>query len=424
MSRDRDPSEPPPNRRERAEGATRILYVLPYAPRLDARHGGKTVAQLLVRLDSRFRVAIAHLARPGEHAAEEIGARADVVEPVSVTDPGDGSRRRRAVRIAAGLARRTPLQVSDFASRELEHRLAELAARWQPDVVHVELEAMAGYLRIFDGQETRRLLVLPEPAGRTADELRRSGNGVERLVRRLDAFAWRAFDRDVAGKADAVVVLTEADRDAVARITDRARTHVIPLGAELDAPPLDPLGTPPPGILFFGGFGHAPNVDAAERLAKRIFPTVAARVADAQLYLVGERPPPAVTALAGPRILVTGAVPDVRPYLDDAAVVAAPIAVGGGMRLKVLEALAAGKAIVATPRAVEGLPLRSGEHAVVAESDEALAAAIIELLEVPDDRRRLAVNARAWAEENLDLRRSTAAYERLYDELAGGRARK
>jgi glycosyltransferase involved in cell wall biosynthesis len=87
------------------------------------------------------------------------------------------------------------------------------------------------------------------------------------------------------------------------------------------------------------------------------------------------------------------------------------------MRLKVLETLAAGKALVATPLAVQGLALSNGEHAVIAESDEALARAILRLLEDPDERRRLAERGRAWAEENLGLQRVTSAYERIYHEL-------
>jgi glycosyltransferase involved in cell wall biosynthesis len=170
-------------------------------------------------------------------------------------------------------------------------------------------------------------------------------------------------------------------------------------------------------VLFIGSFVHPPNVDAAIRLAESIFPAVRARVPSARLELVGDQPPAAVRRLAGAAVDVTGYVPDTRPHVDAAAVVAAPLRLGGGMRLKVLEALAAGKAVVATPRAVAGLDLEPGTHAVVADGDAELGDALVELLEDPARRRRIGSAARDFARERLDWRHTVAAYERLYDSL-------
>jgi len=117
---------------------------------------------------------------------------------------------------------------------------------------------------------------------------------------------------------------------------------------------------------------------------------------------------------------VTGYVADTWPHIEAAAVVAAPLRMGGGMRVKVLEALAAGKAVVATPRAVAGLELEPGTHAVVAEGDDELADGLADLLEDPDRRRRVGAAAREWANADLDWRHTVSAYERLYDSLGRG----
>ncbi len=124
---------------------------------------------------------------------------------------------------------------------------------------------------------------------------------------------------------------------------------------------------------------HPPNVDGAIWLAKSIFPKVAARVPDARLQLVG-----------CDGISVHGSVPDVVPYSDAAVVVVAPIRIGGSMRGKVLEALAAGKAVVATPRAAEGVDAVDGEHLVVADGEDAFVEALVALLLDPPRRRTLA----------------------------------
>jgi glycosyltransferase involved in cell wall biosynthesis len=197
----------------------------------------------------------------------------------------------------------------------------------------------------------------------------------------------------------------------------------IPIGTELPPAPLDPLGEPPPRILFIGSFAHWPNVEAGQRLIDSIFPRVVARRPEAQLILVGADPPRRLRHAASGAVLVTGRVEDVRPYLNEAAVVVAPLSAGGGMRVKVLEALAAGKPLVASPLALEGLDVRSGEHVLAADGDEPFAEAILSLLDDPERRCALARSARAWAEANLRWDLAADEYERLYDSLPRGTRR-
>jgi glycosyltransferase involved in cell wall biosynthesis len=317
-----------------------------------------------------------------------------------------------------------PLQLIDFASDELGRRLLDLVQRWRPDVVHVELEAMAQYLPLLHDAPPRRLLVLVEPAAQTADEVYAASSGLERLVRLLDRRAWRAFERRVAGEADGVVVLTERDRRYAAAVAGPARVFTIPLGVAIPPRPLDPAGATPPSVVFVGGFGHAPNVEAATRLAERILPRILARQPATLLYLIGDKPPGRLRALAGENVIVTGRVAEVAEYLERAAVVVAPLDVGGGMRLKVLETLAAGKALVATRRALEGVAVEDGEHVLVADGDAAFADSVLKLLESPAERARMGQAARAWSERHLSPDASAAAYERAYDELLARPARR
>jgi glycosyltransferase involved in cell wall biosynthesis len=144
---------------------------------------------------------------------------------------------------------------------------------------------------------------------------------------------------------------------------------------------------------------------------------VRAAVPEARLTIVGGAPPPEILTLAGTAVEVTGGVPDVTPYLDRAAVVAAPIRTGGGMRVKVLEALAAGKAVVASPVAVYGIDIEPGVHLEVAPDGDAFSRAVAALLRDESRRRSLGEAARRWATEHLGWERPIAAYEALYDDL-------
>ena len=403
----------------RAGGATgerKILVVLPYSPRDDAPHGGRPFVPLLRALATRHRLAFLHLRHADEEPPdEELQRRCVFVQSTTIAERSRG-RPGHALRRARALASGRPLQVDDYWSDEFAQLLRGVAERWRPDVIQLEPEALAAYLPIVSGAPGRRMLVLHEAAARGADEIWRASAGVERLVRFADWTAWRRFERRAAGLADAVVVLTERDAEGVRDLARGSPIHTVPLTVSLPPEPLNPLGNSR-SVVFIGGFGHPPNVDAALALGRRIFPRIRARRPDSVLYLVGREPPPEIRALQGEGVVVAADVPDTTVYLDSAAVVVAPIRIGGGMRGKVLEALAAGKALVATARAVEGLPVVAGEQVLLATSDDEFADAVVRLLEDPDERRQLATAAHEWARSHFDYGAMVAAYERVYDEL-------
>ena len=279
---------------------------------------------------------------------------------------------------------------------------------------------MAQYLPALDACPAPRVLTEHDPPAAAAQELWRSGRAAGRLFPYLNVRAWQRYERAIARRVQAVVVFTERDRQAVARVARETPVVRIPLGMTLPARPLDPLGAAPASLLFVGNFVHPPNLDAAVRLIRDIFPLVRERCPDLRLQIVGDRPPPQLRQLASAQVDVTGRVPDVTPYLDRAALVVAPLRLGGGMRVKVLEALAAGKALVASPLAAEGLDLADREQIVLARSDAEFADAIARLLADPGRRAALAARARAWACANLGWETSMAGYEALYERLIEG----
>ena len=406
-------------------GALRILVLVPFAPRLDSPHGGRATAEFLVRLARRHELGLLCLRdageAPSEEALQEVCAFVEEVELPERAENGAAATLRR-LRLLSQLLRSVPMQAVDWGTSAYARRLRAAASSFEPDVVHLEPFAMAQYLDVLDDCAAPRVVVEHEPVVQAAFDVVHSSRGVEKIVRRLDLRAWKRFERVAMQRVDAVVALTEPDRQVIAQEAQGRRVVQIPLGVQIPDVPLDPIGTSPPSLLFVGGFGHPPNVDAGLRLARGILPRVWERRAEVVLYLVGDLPPEGIRELANDRIVVTGRVPDVRPFLDRAAVVVAPLRLGGGMRNKVLEALAAGKAVVASPRAAAGLDVTDGEQLRLADEDAEFAAAIVELLENAERRRELAARARAWAEASLGWDDRVAAFEALYRSLSRGSA--
>jgi glycosyltransferase involved in cell wall biosynthesis len=394
----------------------RILFIAPFPPRLDATHGGgRAAAELLVQLAGRHRVALQYL-RGGDEPSVDVEVRQACDEVREIARPPERGP-FHSFRLTAGLLRGMPMWAAGWRVASFGAALRDFAGTWKPDVAHFEYHIMGQYLRTLPPGTVLRILRQAEPGTAAADDRAVARRGLGRAVSGLDRRAWATFETRIMHEAEAVVALTDRDAAALRSLAPRARIECIPLGCTVPSQPLDSVGAQPPRLVFIGNFAHPPNVDAATRLAREIMPRILRARPDAVLYLVGPDVAGRVTRLAGAGIVVAGQVPDVRPYLDAAAVVIAPLRLGGGMRVKVLEALAGGKAMVVSPLAIEGLALSDGEQVVLAETDDEFATRTTALLADADRRASLARHARAWVTAHCGWERVIAAYEALYTSL-------
>jgi glycosyltransferase involved in cell wall biosynthesis len=164
-----------------------------------------------------------------------------------------------------------------------------------------------------------------------------------------------------------------------------------------------------------------PNADAMSWFLEAVWPRIRTARSDARFTVVGAHPTAEVrrAEASGQGVRATGLVPDIRPLVSDAAIFVCPFRVGGGTRLKILDAWAMGKAVLSTPLGCEGLGARSGEDLLVAERPEELAAAALELLDDADTRRRLGRRGRHRVETEFAWPRVARRLLDLYDDLTG-----
>ena len=205
----------------------------------------------------------------------------------------------------------------------------------------------------------------------------------------------RRFEGAYGSRFDAVVAVSDLDRVAFDR--DYGWPHVHAIDTAVDVDYFKPNGRPeqPDRVLFVGSMDWMPNQDAVGFFLKEVWPRVLARRPNAMFQVVGRDPPVKLLRLSGiDRIEIVGTVRDVRPYLEDAAVVVVPILVGGGTRLKIYEAMAMGKAVVSTTIGAEGLVYSPGEHILLADDPTAFAEAVTGLLEAPRLRNQMGESAR------------------------------
>jgi len=252
---------------------------------------------------------------------------------------------------------------------------------------------------------------IPERAAKTErSPVRRGFAYMEQLkLKREERSLWR--------RASWCVFPSEREV-AIVRQTGVTTTSMVPNGVDLDY--FWPASEPPDpqSLVFTGRISYRPNADAVTYFVENVLPLIHETRREVTVRIVGTNVPPAVQRLAGPHVLITGAVPDVRPYLRRAAVAIVPIRFGGGTRLKVLEALAMGKAVVSTTIGCEGIDVVPGRHLVVADTASDFAAAVLDLLAHPERASAMGRRGRALVEERYGWPRLSSMLESVLAQAA------
>jgi sugar transferase (PEP-CTERM/EpsH1 system associated) len=242
----------------------------------------------------------------------------------------------------------------------------------------------------------------------------------------LEGRRLRKLESSICGWADAVTLVSEREAAMVREVTGATNVHAVTNGVDLDYYRPTP-GVHESGCVFVGALDYLPNVGGIRWFAQTIWPNIRLKHAEARLAIVGRKPVAAVKELASiPGVDLIGQVPDVRPYLANAAVAIAPLRIARGLQNKVLEAMSAGKAVVASSPALAGFGSREDLPATVANEPAEWIGAVGRLLDDATERERLGTAGRLYAERHHDWSDCLAPFLKLLrlpsPAIAGGPA--
>jgi glycosyltransferase involved in cell wall biosynthesis len=383
---------------------------------------GKRLRTLHLMLRVARRHRITYVGRCADNSEESRAApeflKQHGIEPVLVHDPvPQKSGLAFCARLAANLLSSLPYSVRSHYSEPMRHALRQVAERELPDLWQFE---WSPYLDLLDADIAGGRLVIAH----NVDTLiwQRYYETARRLLKR--AFLkqqWRKFERfeqEAFRKADRVVAVSAEDARLIRERFGQSAVDVVDNGidrAYFEQAPA--LSRDSRQILFLGALDWRPNLDAVDLLLDAIFPRVLAQQPDARLVLVGRNPPAGlgqrVRSQAG--VTLHANVADVRPFLAQSGVMAVPLRIGGGSRLKILEALACGLPVVSTKVGAEGLCLQAGTDYVEADATE-MADALVRIIRDPSAAAALAEHGKRVVLENYDwdvlARKLEAAWER------------
>lgn len=232
------------------------------------------------------------------------------------------------------------------------------------------------------------------------------------------------FERKVFSLFTRTVAVSDQDKAVIAQWTSEDRIAVVPNGVDVDY--FNPSGIPqqPHSLVFTGALDWRPNVDCMLYFLDEIWPVVLQSFPHSSLTIVGRRPIAALQdRVSGVQsIKLTGTVDDVRPYMEKATVYIVPLRVGGGSRLKILEAFSMRKAVVATSIGAEGIEAVPGEHLLIADDTQSFAAAITHLFQDHELRIRLGTAGRSLVEKKYQWKTLAEKLERVWIEAANSHA--
>jgi glycosyltransferase involved in cell wall biosynthesis len=379
---------------------------------------------LLSCLARTHAVSVLSFTRPNADQAEVLEEVRDYCDQVITVENDRMSLHgaaKRALQMRSVFSSRSQSRIL-HQSGAFQAALDRLAAGSRYDIVQVEGCYMAQY-------------TFPREAAVVLDEHnieyeinRRTAAVTKALPRKVfnyqDYLKLRAEEERSWRTLDACAVTSARDEATVRRSVPNARTAVVPNGVDLDF--FSPRGTrsEPKTLLFFGALNYYPNVDAVLYFLREVLPRLRRSHPSLKLIVVGSLPPPAIQRAAGPDVTVTGAVTDVRPYLERASAVVVPLRVGSGTRLKILEAMAMGKAVVSTSVGAEGLSVTDGTDILLADDARSFAAQVSRLLDDEDLAARVGSAAHRLVETSYQWKTSALKLEALYGSALLGRERR
>lgn len=404
----------------------RILFLTAQLP--EPAHAGGTLRTSGLMRGAHAAGHTLHLLSFATPSATE-AARSALAEYCACVETVTPPHRQIADRLRDLLLSTRPDMQRRFYSPDYAARLRDLLAAEQYDIIQIESLEMATYLPVIKSVQPG-VRTIYDSFNAEFDLQRSIYEAERRELKRLPFAAyslvqWQRlvrFERQVCQTVDHVIAVSEADAAAFERLAPGVPVTVVPNG--IDAEPYSccdgSLDLGPAALVFTGSMSYRPNVDAALWFADEILPKIRAKVPGARFFVVGSQPHARLLPLRDrDDVEITGWVPDVNPFLHAAAVFVVPLRMGSGTRLKILQAMAAGRAVVSTSLGAQGLDAQDGVALRIANTAPDFARQVVELLGSEEQRQALGHAGAALVARQYDWSVIVPRLLDVYDRLNG-----
>ncbi len=304
-------------------------------------------------------------------------------------------------------------------SGEMQNKIDELVANNHYDLIQIEFPIMGSF-----SFKTDTIKILDEH-NVEYDNFKRIWKNVSSSLRKMHYFREykKTYEEEISvcKKVDAIFTVSERDRDILNKAVPGVSKFLVPNGVDTSYFKLSDEMTEPYSMVFTGMMGYVPNYDGIIYFLDNIFPRIVKEIPQAKIYIVGNRPPKDLQKRASENIIVTGYVDDVRPYIRRSCLYVVPLRMGGGTRLKVLEALSMGKPVVTTSIGCEGINVTDKENVLIADDPFDFAAQAVDVLKNPGSYNEMSFNGHSLIKSDYDWSVIVSSMEEAYKKIHTGK---
>lgn len=401
----------------------KVLFLTPQLPYPPTKGASLRNFHLIKGLAASHEVHLLTFLEPGNDPTNAAPLRDLCVSIAAVPAP----KRSMFSRLASLLLSGSPDMASRLASSEFAGKLDGALKSIQPDALQIEgIELARYYLNmpyargpavVLDQHNAEYLM----QKRAFAIDARQPGRLPEAVYSLIQWQKLKSYERMACNRAAAVISVSEEDRRAILALDPSLDITVIPNG--VDTAYFQPSQkTADLRLLFSGTMDFRPNVDAMVWFVREVLPLIRRELPEVRLSIVGGRPTERVKALAGDSVEVTGFVEDVRPHMTQAAGYVIPMRMGGGVRFKALEAMSCGMPLVSTSLGVEGIAVKDGAEAFIADDAQSFATATVRLLMDRQLGEGMGKRGRSLVESQYDWNLVTPRLAELYQRLFESKA--
>lgn len=357
--------------------------------------------------------------REVEESTQEVGRLCKSIKVFDV--PVDGSRIKWFMMLARNIFSLLPYSVERFKSKEMAAAIKERLSEEHFDLVEIGTLALIPYAELCDGvpkvlvhQNVESSLMFRRAQG--------TRNALARLYLYWQAWKMRRYEARMMPKFDMNVVVSDLDRAEFEEFCPEAIVSTVSNGTDVEYF-VPKRKEEREEVVFTGGMTWYPNSEAVMFFCREVLPHIKRECPAVVVSIVGDAPPKDLIRMAAedPSIRVHGMVEDIRDYVSCAAVYVVPIRIGGGTRLKILDAMAMGKAIVSATVGAEGLDVTPGKDILIADDATEFAARVVELLKDPEKRKRIGEAARKTVVEKYSWDVIAPSLESAYSRAVSGK---
>ena len=378
-----------------------VTNTLPYPP--IAGHPIRNM-NLLKRISHDHQVWLLVMMPEGEFPVD-CGPLTDFCEEIVLIptdDPGALARPWQAVQF---LLQGTPPELRLYESQAMIDALCDLVSRIDFDIIQFEDSYMAHYQEYLPKKWAgKKVLTFIDIAYRQYDRIYRIERKLTRKLR-LWLFSRMMYNWEpaYAGNFDLNITMSDIDRELLISRNADLKITTVPNGVDTQVfLPLPASMETSKNLIYVGNMSYRPNVDAVKWFCNEILPLIHQKLPEVEMWIVGNKPLPEVHELANDLIHVTGLVEDVQPYYEKSTVCVIPLRAGGGTRLKILESMSLGRAVVSTSIGCEGISITDGENILLADDAQSFASQTIALLQDKQKRESIAQIARQFVIDHYD----------------------